>query len=222
MDRTVVERFWQRVDVGGPRQCWRWNRGVLGTAKGRQYGRFWDGRRNTTAHRFSYELFKGPIPPGLSVCHTCDNPRCVNPAHLWLGSSAENTADRDAKQRQVRGAKAAKSKLTARQVRAFRARRKRGESLTALAAEAGCHPDSLRLAITGRTWKHLGLENFDAPQRDKRGEHNPKAKLTESSVREIRKMRANGATLRECGERFGVSLYLIHDVVKRRSWKHVV
>jgi hypothetical protein len=90
------ERFWAFVPVRGD-GCWEWSGSV--TEKG--YGQFGDGRRpnNVRAHRFSWELANGPIPDGRIVLHSCDNPPCVNPAHLRLGSDAENTADMIAKGR---------------------------------------------------------------------------------------------------------------------------
>lgn len=84
---TDVERFWLRVDKGGPGGCWLWT-GCIGTAG---YGFFYTGVRQANAHRFAYEAAVGPIPDGMQLDHLCRVRRCVNPGHLEAVSSRENT-----------------------------------------------------------------------------------------------------------------------------------
>lgn len=87
------ERFF--INVNKTDTCWIW----MGAKNPQGYGSFYTGSRSVGAHRFSWELEKGEIPDGMFVCHMCDNPACVNPAHLWLGTHQQNMEDMKNKDR---------------------------------------------------------------------------------------------------------------------------
>ena len=102
MNTKTIERFWSKVEKTPT--CWNWT--ASKRAKG--YGAFvWADESGAIiqgrAHRFSWEIINGPIPAGLCILHRCDNPRCVNPEHLFIGTKADNNADMLAKGRRVKG-----------------------------------------------------------------------------------------------------------------------
>lgn len=152
-DRASFEdRFWAQVERTG--ECWEW-RGKLGRGG---YGQTWRDGRAPLVHRVSWELHYGPIPEGLFVCHRCDNPPCVRPDHLFLGTAKENTQDMMAKgrfrlSRKRRGEEHPRAKLTAEQAGLIRARV--GTSRRKLAEEFGVSPGTIRAIHEGRTWKDV-------------------------------------------------------------------
>lgn len=89
----LLERFWGFVEMIPFHSCWEWTGPKSGSRKGRYYGYFKINKKNIKAHRFSYELHKGKIPETILVCHSCDNPGCCNPDHLFLGTHADNMRD---------------------------------------------------------------------------------------------------------------------------------
>jgi len=88
-----VNRFWSKVEKGGDEQCWPWKEGVFPGG----YGHFWTVQRELKAHRVAYFLSTGIDPGEKRVCHSCDNPRCCNYSHMFLGSYADNIRDRHRK-----------------------------------------------------------------------------------------------------------------------------
>lgn len=149
------ERFWAKVDKSG--ECWEWTGGLGGGI----YGNFWLNGKTVGAHRLSYILHH-PLTIDLwehreiLVCHTCDNPKCINPAHLFLGSGVDNMKDMVAKGRSCLGIKNQKVKLIEQQVRGIRKKYANG-SITRLqlALEYEVSVSAITDIILRRTWKHL-------------------------------------------------------------------
>lgn len=211
IDLTAETRFW--LKVRRTETCWLWS-----GAKD-EIGRpafVWNGKTGR-AHRFSWALHHGPIPKGLEVCHHCDNPRCVNPEHLFLGTHAENMQDcgRKGRQRGNRGMffgeRHPMHKLTTDDVNVIRLRR--GESARKLADEFGVSTCTIREIQTGRTWNQAKHETLIAG-----GKLGPKRKIDETIAREIKRSGELGTML---ADRYGVSTTLVSQIKKGLAWRHV-
>lgn len=123
--KTIVERFWSKVEKGSPESCWLWTASTSGGSDGKSYGGFQVTRGNGGyAHRYSYSLHYGPIPSGMEVMHSCDNGLCVNPHHLSVGTRKQNMEDAVSRGRlnpyDRRGIKNSNCKLTLEQVDAIK------------------------------------------------------------------------------------------------------
>ena len=95
-ERPLEARFWEKVDVRGPSECWPW----LGAKNSRGYGTIRiNGRTGRATHAACMLAYDRPVPSGFEVCHRCDNPSCVNPTHLWIGTKSDNMQDSIAKGR---------------------------------------------------------------------------------------------------------------------------
>ena|SRR5688572_20887641 len=125
--------------------CWiwhgSWNKGGYGVSF-----------PNRVAHREAYTSFKGPIPKGMCVCHKCDVPACVNPDHLFLGTSRENTQDAMFKGRMAKGNRSPIARLREADIPAIRADTR---SYSAIAREYGVTPRTIILVKRGETWRHV-------------------------------------------------------------------
>lgn len=149
---TVEERFWSKVDKRGPADCWNWT-----AHRCRGYGMFRLNGKMRRAPRVSWEWDRDlPIADGLVICHTCDNPACVNPAHLFLATREWNNADRDTKDRQARGERMNCGKLTAGDVSLMRLAYETLPVSTRDIAEAwGVGNTTAFKALKRETWKHV-------------------------------------------------------------------
>lgn len=147
---SVGVRFWRYVLRTVPdSNCWLW----LASVDGSGYGCLKDEKgKLIKSHRFSYELHKGPIEKGLHVLHTCNNPRCVNPEHLYVGTNFDNILDKVAHGRQAKGEAIKTGKLTTEQVYAIRAAEGTHREI---AKQFGIAHQNVGEIKRGRAWRHL-------------------------------------------------------------------
>jgi hypothetical protein len=153
--QRAIARFWERVRKGDG--CWEWSGAVSDTG----YGKACIGHQKTmNAHRLAYVLTHGPVPDGMYVCHKCDNRRCVNPEHLFVGTPTENNRDAIQKGR-VRyrgqsGEQNPSAKLTRNEVEEIRRQIACGTASKAqLAAQYGVSADHISAIARRRCWKSL-------------------------------------------------------------------
>jgi hypothetical protein len=142
-------RFWSEVDTsGGPDACWPW---TGGTRKG-GYGVTTEG---LGAHKAAYLLAVGPVPAGCDVCHSCDNPPCCNPAHLWTGTRQQNLLDMVLKGRGRVYKGRPWHKLRPGDATEIRRRVQEGESRKSVAAAYGIDPSYISYLVRGRRWPEV-------------------------------------------------------------------
>lgn len=146
---TQEASFWSMVRLNLTQDCWEWI-GLQLTGAG--YGRFKIGNKKYSANRVSYALAYGYVPKDKFVCHSCDNPRCVRPDHLFLGTPADNSNDKISKGRQAYGSRTGTSILKEEQVLRILADTR---SQAAIAAEHGVSKSTIGKIKSGVNWSHI-------------------------------------------------------------------
>ncbi len=145
----LISRFWKYVNKKSVNGCWVWT----GAKNSDGYGHISDDKRSIRkAHRISFEMHIGEIPSGKIICHHCDNPSCVNPKHLFIGTQADNVADMMKKKRYQYGEKSHCAKLKEKQVIRIRADKR---TCREIAVDYGVHEATIWFVKAKKTWVHV-------------------------------------------------------------------
>lgn len=203
----LIHSFWSKVDKSG--DCWMW---MASSLKSNGRGQFPNARRyggSTSPYRFSWQIHFGPIPKGMLICHHCDNPLCVNPQHLFLGTHADNTQDMVSKGRSCKGNRNGQAKATE-------------ELITKVREFRGTHQEASeffgiprRRIISyrrGDTWNYLGLTPINS---NRRGEESFTHKFTDEQMLNISK--ATPKESRTLAEKYGMSESLRTKIRSKRT-----
>lgn len=229
--QPIREAFEARYVIDGATECWQWIGSFTGK-KNCSYGSFiiqkfakgdgTYGRHRMPAHRLSWELYRGPIPPGMFVCHKCDNHACVNPDHLFLGTPKQNSEDMVYKERQARGAKQGGSRLT--EERAQQILDAAGR-INDIAIRFNISYDTVYDIKRRNTWKHLkpsdNLPYNPIGDWIPRGSSHRGSVLTEPEIPLIRARCDAGEGYAKIAADYGVTRVVIRKIHLRKLWTHV-
>lgn len=193
----VASRFWSKVNKTDG--CWIWE----GARTSQGYGAFWINGRTLPAHRVVLSLSGVAVNEEMFVCHKCDNCSCVNPAHLFLGTAADNSADMKAKSRQARGSRNAAAKLSDSSLSGVVAAIRDGLSYRAVAAMFKIDRAQVSNIARGRAWGVPPLRTTELQRR-----------LTPDEVLAVRYAHNSGSSIRECATIVGCSYTTARRVLR--------
>jgi DNA-binding CsgD family transcriptional regulator len=171
---------------------------------------------NGTVYRLTrvvYKLYKGKDPGGFYVCHTCDNPRCINPDHLWLGTSADNMKDKVNKNRQLKGSTIPSSKLTEEKIKEIKNLLIENKlTLKQIKDRFGVGIRTISEINSGKRWSHV--EGVGTKIKTTQGGR----KLSSEQVERIKKLLLEGMSCTEIGQLFGVSRSTVQSIKQGKTW----
>ncbi len=210
------ERFRRQMKFASADECWIWAAGLDADGYGRFTGTI-HGQQHHRAPRFAWALANGPIPAAMLVCHRCDNPRCVNPAHLFLGSESDNMRDKISKGRHnmPRGEEHFRARITEEEAKLILADPR---PYAQIAADYGIEASTVSSVKNRQSWAHLEVPAVKNPHPRANNRRGKGTKLTEEIVRQIKSSTESGKVL---AARYGVSTGLICNILKGRTWAHV-
>jgi transcriptional regulator with XRE-family HTH domain len=226
---TLQERFEQYYEIDEGSGCWIWQN----EPDERGYGKIWDSDKggHRMAHRVAFDLYRDEELPEFSpdeqVNHTCHNPACVNPDHLYIGTQKENMQDALNVEAwgddRPRGSDVGNSKLTEEHVVEIKERCIAGETQKEVAKDYPASHTMVNKIMIGEWWNHVGPDmsevDYNAPEAT--GESHGKSKLSPDDVREIRRLSDTGMTYDEIAERVSVGTTAIGQIIRGETWQHV-
>ena len=212
----TAEQFWAYVNKDGPlhsklgTKCWLW----MGHTHAKGYGKLTFFNDTRAAHRMSWELTHGP-PGQLFVCHHCDNRKCVNPEHLFLGTTDDNMADMVSKGRGALGDRNSQLKLSESEVQSILEGITQGKSQRALAKAFNCDKRTIKSIASGKTWRRLSqhLPKREAPA--------PAPRLSETRVRAILSRLALGESFASIARDAGCTRHTVSAIAYGKTWRHL-
>jgi len=223
----ILKKFWSYISL--PQDLyndeWIWN----GTVNEGGYGVFFYNYTRTMAHRLMYSCYYGSFDDSLFVCHKCDNPPCVNPNHLFLGTPKDNSVDMSIKGRSPRGSKSGTSKLHENDVLKILKDISLNRYSTILEITNNYNIQSMQIIriLQGKSWKHI-TKNFDLNQlknilkiQQNRGSNNPRAILSDSDVVDIKIRLKRGEKGSHIAKLYGIYKGRVSDIKNGKQWAHI-
>lgn len=194
--------------------CWDW-KGYIARTGYAEIGRS-KNFHEKNAHRISWMIHKGNIPEGMYICHKCDNPKCTNPDHLFIGTHQDNDKDRDEKGRNVKGEDVESSILKDQDIKEIKTLLTQGKSCLEISRKYDVSHDAIKRINKNETWKHIPWPT----EIQGNGRDGPR-KLSIQDVIEIKKLLKLGVPCSKLGRDYGVTKESINAIKNGKNWKHI-
>lgn len=205
----IVDRLLSRIKVNAA-GCFEWQR----SRNKAGYGKVTFNGRQQLAHRVSFAVFRNADIDSLFVCHHCDNPCCINPSHLFLGTCKDNMDDAKIKGRLSSGSRVLSSKMREEEVMAAVRLYESGETSGQIASRFGVSASSIYGIISGKKWTSV-------TGRHRRSLPSPRVRMTPEAVRDVRSMVASGVPTRVAGRKYGINSGMVSKICLRQIWKNI-